>query len=306
MTCRLFKQHYPWSKPVYSNVDCVFKEARGQLFSNLNNGLKGKNREVVIAAPGNVNLNGLWVQNERRGVILFVPGINCLYEEAAEPWIVRPFIDFFQRTFSGVDVLIVNPRGVAASEGVSTRTTLKVDLFCSFQFLVNQGFDPNKIISWGHSLGGARALLAGALAQKEYPDKKINVVTDRSFLSLQDVVKARAPCGGRILANYIDKNWLEIDCFDAAESLKGRVVAIASDEDDTVPYEASFVSKYKTKKQDNYVAINLDKSEPHRGKIYPHTRSLTSDEGAKVVAALGAIFDEKNSEVSARVEEIKS
>ena len=289
----------PWGIPPYLEADCVFTEARKNLFSDKFDPDK-KSVQVAIQAPGDVELNGLWIKGEGKKAILYVPGIGGLYEEAAVKWIVRGFITFFQETFPGVDILIVNPRGAGISQSVSTLATFQVDVLCSFKFLVAQGFDPEKTVIWCHSLGGGRGMQGAALVQKEYPDKNVSMVSDRSFLRASDVAKARFRCCGKVAGKYIQENHLEIDCQLAANSLKGKVVAIASVEDDTIPYvQSSFSMKFTGSSLQNYTCIVLDKCQPDKkGKIYPHTRPLTKDEGAKVYAALEPVLGSSKAQVA--------
>ncbi len=291
LTSCCFKGISPWTAPPYSEAECVFTEARKRLFSELDDPDK-KNVQVTIQAPGDVELNGIWIKGEGKKAILYVPGIGGLYEEAAVQWIIRDFITFLQQTFKGVDILIVNPRGTGISQSSSTLDTFQVDVLCSFKFLVAQGFDPEKTVIWGHSLGGGRGMLGAALVQKEYPDKKISMVSDRSFLNVSDVAKARFLCCGGVVGKYVQENGLEMDCQLAANSLKGQIVAIASEEDDTIPYaQSSFVIKFPSQEGRNYIRITLEKSAADaKGKSSPHTRKFTAKEGQQVQVALEQIF----------------
>jgi hypothetical protein len=109
---------------------------------------------------------------------------------------------------SGASVFTYNPGGVGESEGYSHPDALAIDCYCAFQFLVNNGIDPNNILLWGSSLGGAETVRGGSVIQKHYEKEAeenqklltvfVNSINDRSLESIQAY--------GRWLGEMFDEN----------------------------------------------------------------------------------------------------
>ncbi len=277
----------PWLVPPYEGAQDLFTEARKKLFSETNE----QYHQLTITTPDGVELNGIWIKGESKKVILFVPGIGGLYEEAAVKGNIAEFIAFFQKIYKGVNIVMINMRGVGVSKGSTTPDSTQIDIFSLFQFLLTQGFDPEDVLVWCHSLGNWGGLKGAALIQREFPTKKISVVSDRSFLRASDVAGTYFPYVGQVWKKYIQGNGLEIDCEEAATALQGHVVGIYSEEDTTIPYEqASFHAKMDKTKIKNYIPLRLE-----NGYVWAHTRVFTENESSQIGKIVTTIFTQGKS-----------
>ena len=286
LTAKILKDIYsspsPWLVPPYENAEDVFAEARKNLFSETNM----QHHELTIASPDGVELNGIWIKGESKKAILFVPGLGGLYEEAAVKGNIADFIAFFKKMYKGINIVMINMRGVGISKSATTPESAQLDIFSLFQFLLAQGFDPEDVLVWCHSFGNLGGLKGAALIQKEFPNKEINVVSDRSFLRISDVVGSHLSYFGKVGKKYIQEKGLDVDCEEEAAALQGQVVCIHSEEDAMIPYEqASFHTKIDKAKIKNYVPLLLEK-----GLGKPHTRVFTENEETQIGKIVTAIF----------------
>lgn len=286
-----FKGISPWANSKYSTSSDPFAHARRDLFANT---VKVhhkiiENIQCSITTPDGVVLDGIFFKGTSNRVILFAPGVSGTYEESAVPYIIRNFIDFFHEISPGVNILMVNLRGIGLSQSKSTADTMQVDIFSAYKFLISLGFDPEKVLVWGHSLGGGIGLQGAALIQKEYPTKKISAVNDRSFLRASEVAGSRFCCFGPCGKTYIEKRGLQIDCQDAAATLTGQVVSLVAINDPAIPYRtSSFQALVKAGSIKNFTSIALDDDKTP----YAHTRKFSAKETTKIAPIIQSIFEE--------------
>ncbi len=81
----------------------------------------------------------------------------------------------------GLSVLISDYRGYGASEGKPSEEGTYLDAEAAWGHLVRQGKSPERIIVYGHSLGGA---IAAELAMRRKPAM---LVIESSFTSIPDM-----------------------------------------------------------------------------------------------------------------------
>ena len=76
---------------------------------------------------------------------------------------------------------------------------------------------------------------------------------------------------------------------DAAYSLKGRLIAIFSEADQTIPYASASLAAIDTQRIRNFVPIRLDLTQDP----YPHTRGFTEEEARKIEVIVKETLNEK-------------
>lgn len=278
------KQVAPWKDTSYAHAEDLFAKARADLFAN-----KEGNSPIQcsITTCDGVSLDGIYFPGTKRKAILLAIGLTAMYEECMIDFVYDKFISFFKKECEGLSVLIVNTRGIGLSQGATSPSSMQVDIFSAYQFLVNRyGFDPEDVLVYGHSLGGCYGLQGAALIQQEYPNKRISAVVDRSFLSLSTLLCVRS---GRLAKRAIQTCGLEMDSQKAAETLKGRVVTIVSESDETVPYKASFAVQLSPKQIDlKIIKISSDPKITNH-----HIRKFSDDEAKLISSAISEIFEKK-------------
>ncbi|CAM9570354.1 unnamed protein product, partial [Discosporangium mesarthrocarpum] len=92
----------------------------------------------------------------------------------------------------GCNVFLVDYRGYGKSEGSPTEEGLILDAEASLQALRDDpksGVDPEKVVVFGRSLGGAVALAAAT----RFPDLVKAVVVENTFLSISHMVDEVLP-----------------------------------------------------------------------------------------------------------------
>jgi hypothetical protein len=280
------KQVAPWKDTPYARAQDMFAKARADLFANKEGHAP---RQCTITTPDGAALSGIYFPGTQKKVILLAIGLTAMYEECIIDFVYDKFITFFKKECEDLNVLIVNTRGIGLSEGATSPSSMQVDVFSAYQFLIQrQGFDPEDVLVYGHSLGGCYGLQGAALIQQEYPNKRISAIVDRSFLSLSTLVKERS---GALAKRAIQTSGLEMDCQKAAETLKGRVVTIVSENDETVPYLASFAVQVVPKKIDlKIIKIAADPKVTNH-----HIRKFSDEEARQVSSEIRAIFAKKSS-----------
>jgi hypothetical protein len=279
-----FKNIQPWASSQFKNEEDVHKAARGLLFQDR------QTEHLTLITPDEVALDGIFLRGKSKKVIYFAPGITGTYEELAlEQGMIKSYITFFKEAYKDVNILMVNPRGIGLSQGETTPNTLKVDAYTAIKYLLSRGFGCGDILVWGHSLGGAYALQGAALVQAECADQQISVVNDRSFLRISRVAENRFGCCGSTAKQYVETRELEIDVQDAADTIKGRLIAIASKEDETIPYqESAFLSNVETRNITHLVPVVLENGLP-----YPHTRAFSKKEVTQLAQIVKDTLDKK-------------
>jgi hypothetical protein len=103
---------------------------------------------------------------------------------------------------SGYDVLIYDYRGYGRSQGSPDRTGMVQDARAALDFAGNQsGAGKHMVISYGHSLGGAKSI--AAIAQGKTPHLRA-VITDATFASYREMALI---VGGRLAADLVSDDY---------------------------------------------------------------------------------------------------
>eukprot|EP00752_Nemacystus_decipiens_P016196 g14483.t1 len=131
----------------------------------------------------------------------------------------------------GCNVLMVDYRGYGKSEGKPTEEGLVLDVEASLRALresPKSGVDPDKIVLFGRSLGGAVAL-AGA---DRYPQLVRAVIVENTFLSVSHMVDKLLPLLTSIKWLVLRLKW---DNEEKAKRLTRPVLYISGLEDELIP-----------------------------------------------------------------------
>ncbi|MFC1905696.1 alpha/beta hydrolase [Chloroflexota bacterium] len=200
-------------------------------------GLKFENVHFVTA--DGVKLTGWFVPNERsRGVLLFCHGNAGNISHRLES------IHIFHRI--GLDVFIFDYRGYGQSGGNPTELGTYKDAEAAWQYLVEERkFNPNKVIVFGRSLGGA---IASWLAHNHSPGA---LILESTFTSLPDVAATLYP--------YLPVRLLLRFEYNTAEYL-GRVscpvLIVHSCDDEIMPFSHGSQLFKLTREPKNFLEIS--------------------------------------------------
>lgn len=133
--------------------------------------------------PDGIELDTIELQNKNslnsKKVILFGWGRSGCYER---------HLDFLGTEAQNLNAKIVtfNYRGIGhSSSQPSNANDLVDDYYAQVQRLIKQGYKPENIYCYGHSLGGAVASMAAAKLHKE--KNKVHIYNDRSYSKLIDI-----------------------------------------------------------------------------------------------------------------------
>jgi len=136
--------------------------------------------EVSFAAPDGPRLHGWWLPavGESRGTVVYCHGnaANLTLHARYVAWLPS----------RGFDVLVFDYRGYGRSEGSVTRAGTVADAVAAIDFALQR--DPDRVIVFGHSLGGAVGLRAAA----ERPAVR-GVVAESTFSNYREIAAAKAP-----------------------------------------------------------------------------------------------------------------
>lgn len=137
--------------------------------------------DVWLEAPDGVRLHGWWIAHpEARGSILYCHGSSGSIVHRADV-----FRDF---TRLRMNVLAFDYRGYGQSQGVPSERGLYADVRAAYDHLVGpRGQSPERIVLFGHSLGGAVAIDAAR-------DRSVaGLVVESSFTDLKDMARTLFP-----------------------------------------------------------------------------------------------------------------
>ena len=221
---------------------------------------------LSVRTPDGHKINGMLCRGTEKKAIIYCIGRGEYFESGR----VFNRIHDIAEQVGDINLLLFNPRGVGENEGDPSAKGAALDLYSLFQYLVKvEGIDPNDIVIYGHSLGGAYGTLGAELAQKEYPKAKINLLSDRSFYDYGETIRqfvlkqlgALKPLKdhpeirkriekivSQIIVGLVEFSEWEIQAEKAFKSLKGRVCLVYSKVDQLVPRSTSAYKKI----QENY------------------------------------------------------
>lgn len=150
-------------------------------------------RDVQITTADGITLRGWWIAAENasdgapatRRLAIYFPGNSLNRAERADDF--RVFLD------CGFDVLIFDYRGYGDSDGWPVEAGMEEDAKSVWNFAIGDcGFQPNEIVIFGESLGGAVALSLWDQESAE-PVAPRALVLNSTFSSMPDAVAATYP-----------------------------------------------------------------------------------------------------------------
>jgi hypothetical protein len=174
---------------------------------------------VTITTSDHVRITGWFVPaQEAKGVLLFFHGNAGNISHRLDS------LAIFHRL--GLSTLIIDYRGYGESEGRISEQGTYLDGEAAWRYLIEtKGINPEEIIIFGRSLGGA---IAAHLAARTNP---AGVVLESVFTSAPDLAAQLYPVFPvRLLARY------QYDVKKAVESIGAPVLVIHSRDDEIIPF----------------------------------------------------------------------
>ncbi|MBI5851579.1 MAG: alpha/beta hydrolase [Planctomycetes bacterium] len=178
--------------------------------------LRGEDCE--FASGDGTRLHGLWLaaDGERSGTVVFCHGnaANLSLHLADVRWLPR----------AGFDVLLFDYRGYGKSSGEPTRDGLVADALAAIDLALAR--DPERTAVFGHSLGGAIAVLA--VAQRP---RVRALVVESGFPRWRDAASAQAPALAWLVPWLVSPG---LDPIDAMARIAPRPVLVVHGDDDAI------------------------------------------------------------------------
>jgi fermentation-respiration switch protein FrsA (DUF1100 family) len=170
------------------------------------------------------------------------------------------FIDWLMP--AGYNVLLYDYRAFGKSKGTLSRKGIIEDVTAAFKYVASRkDVDPTKLVSFSHSLGGAKSVVALAMQ----PIKGLRaVITDGTFASYKDMAMQKA---GQVGANLTTDNYSTINYIDKLAPIP--LLIVHGTQDRTVPVGQAEKLFKKAKEPKTYFKIE-DGS---------HTNSLNRNNG---------------------------
>lgn len=174
--------------------------------------------EIDIMTADGIRLSAWFIPSkESRAILLFCHGNGGNISHRLEK--------IFILNRLGLDILIFDYRGYGKSSGSPSEEGLYADAAAAYDYMVNRGVPPQKIIGYGESLGSAVVL---DLALKE---EMAGVIIEEAFTSVQDMARVHFP--------FIPASILR-SRYDALEKIKNVEIPkliFHSINDEIVPFE---------------------------------------------------------------------
>jgi fermentation-respiration switch protein FrsA (DUF1100 family) len=178
---------------------------------------------------------------------------------------------------AGYNVLLYDYRAFGKSKGTLSRKGIIEDVTAAFKYVASRkDVDPTKLVSFSHSLGGAKSVVALAMQ----PIKGLRaVITDGTFASYKDMAMQKA---GQVGANLTTDNYSTINYIDKLAPIP--LLIVHGTQDRTVPVGQAEKLFKKAKEPKTYFKIE-DGS---------HTNSLNRNNGEyrkKMLAWLSDVLE---------------
>ncbi len=126
---------------------------------------------------------------------------------------------------TGAALLAYDYRGYGKSEGEPGEAGTYLDVFAAYDWLIERGFAPERIIAWGESLGGG-------IASKVAAERKLGgLVLQSSFTSMPDIGSEYFPF---LPVHTLGK--IKYDTHSRLPEIHCPVVVMHSENDDIIPY----------------------------------------------------------------------
>ena len=150
--------------------------------------------EVSFAAPGGPRLHGWWMpaEGEARGTVVYCHGnaANLTRHVRYVSWLPS----------RGYSVLLFDYRGYGASAGAVTRAGTVQDATAAIDFALSR--DPDRVVVFGHSLGGAVGIRAAA----DRPAVR-GVMAESTFSNYRQIARLRTPWLAWLVPLVISSGW---------------------------------------------------------------------------------------------------
>ncbi|MCA9393719.1 MAG: alpha/beta hydrolase [Candidatus Omnitrophica bacterium] len=125
----------------------------------------------------------------------------------------------------GLNVFIIDYRGYGRSKGRPTEEGLYLDGFAAYDYLLKRDdVDPDRIIVYGASLGGAVAVEVAAKRPVA------GLIVEASFTSIPDVAKLHVP--------WVPRSWIgtRMDSLTKIRAIEAPKLILHSSDDEVIPY----------------------------------------------------------------------
>lgn len=180
-------------------------------------------RQVEITSEDGTKLHGWWIESKVEpviGTVVFSHGNagSIGHHLGFVTWLAT----------AGYEVLMYDYRGYGKSEGKIERSGMVQDARAALEFAGNSGHNRNMpIISYGHSLGGAKSL--AAIAGGKTKNLRA-VITDATFASYREMAMI---IGGRLAASLVSDELAPVDLVDKISPLP--LLIVHGEKDPVVP-----------------------------------------------------------------------
>lgn len=176
--------------------------------------------DVVLTTADQVKVHGWYLPtNASNQVVLFFHGNGGNISHRGES------LEIFYSL--GLNVLIIDYRGYGKSEGVMSEQGAYLDAMAAWKYLIDKrGFQPQQIIIFGRSLGGAIATQLATQVNQRL------LIIESTFSSVEDMATKMMP----VLAQLV---WLRYD-FNTEKRISqvdSPILLMHSQDDEIVPYE---------------------------------------------------------------------
>lgn len=219
--------------------------------------------------------------------IIFSPGADGYYEDNFSNY----FVSLIKQNLGDINVIILNYPTVLAnkSKGSLTPDSMALTVFSAFEYLVkNRGLQPDEIMICGQSLGGVAAVRGARLIQRQFPDAKIKLMNEKSFLNLPDATyQLFGPLGAVIKFSTEYALWTTNDVLEAWNEIKGRKFVIYSEYDGMVSKADSLYQAILDSGE--YVAFLSMEGE--QVSIKEHYREFSLNEEKAIIHEMHNMFD---------------
>jgi hypothetical protein len=224
--------------------------------------------KIQLKSPDGVKIEAAFFENKETDRVVFVSGGNGTQWETQQRW-----LDLLQPL--GVSVLLFNPRGTGSSNAARSSEGWALDYYSACEYLYAKGYDPEKVLPLGFSMGGATSTRGVALVQAKYPNKKISALNMCSFSNLHKMGGTIERLGLRLLNIHmpVKSKW---------DTLKGEKVVMHRPQDMNIPYRASLAKSVK-----NCAATRIVALDPDLG----HNDPFTIEETLKIQSEIRRLLD---------------
>ena len=175
--------------------------------------------DVTLQTADNVQLHGWYVPHQQsENVLLFFHG------NAGNISHRRESIELFHRL--GLNVFIIDYRGYGQSEGSPSEQGLYRDATAAWRYLTEEkGFDPDDVVIFGRSLGGAAAAKLASRVQAR------GLILESTMSSARDFARAVFKILSRLVVMRYDFNIAQY-----IQHVNYPVLVLHSPEDEIMPF----------------------------------------------------------------------